>query len=71
MVSTVTVTAHCGPNRLLTAGVFTNVTDYFLDIARNVLTFKSNGQYHEFDLSAVATITDVIVSPLHTVTVSE
>ncbi len=71
MVSVATVTAHCGPNRLLTAGAFLGVTDYLYDIAREVVSFKENGKYHEFDLHAVATITDTIVSPLHTVVISE
>lgn len=71
MVSIATVTAHTGPDKLVTAGVFYPVTEYDLDVHREVLTFKANGQWKEFDLHAVATITDVIANGVHTVTVSE
>jgi len=71
MTSIVAVTAHCGPNRLLTAGTFLNVTEYHVDIPRELVTFKSDGMYHEFDLHAVATFTDTIANGLHTVVISE
>lgn len=67
----VTVTAHCGPDRLLTAGLFTGCTELNVDLPREILSFKSNGKHHEFDLHAVATITDGIVGGVHTVIVSE
>lgn len=71
MISVATVTAHCGPDKLLTAGVFTNVTEYNVDLPREIVTFKSNGRLHEFDLHAVATFTDTILAGLHTVVISE
>jgi hypothetical protein len=71
LTSVATVTAHCGPHRQLTAGVFLNVTEYNVDLPRAMVTFKSNGLYKEFDLYDIATFTNTIANGLHTVVISQ
>jgi hypothetical protein len=70
MTSHITITAVSGPAKTVTAGVFSNVTDYFLDLYRELITFKTNGQYKEFELHGVTVITDTITGADHAIVVS-
>lgn len=69
-----TVTAKTGPAQQVTAGVFTNVKAFTVDLNENVLTlFYSNPASYpsrDFDLTGVTTFTVSISSGNYTVTVS-
>jgi competence protein ComGC len=71
MPSQVTVTGKTGPAQTVTAQVLTNVTQFNLDLERDVAQVVSNGLIKEFDISATATITDSISGGNHTIVINQ
>jgi hypothetical protein len=71
MTAHLTLTAKVGPARQLTATVFTNVTKVEVDMKREVVTFVSEGQIHEFDLHSIATFTSTITTGDNAIVISE
>lgn len=61
-VATFTVTSKAGPNETVTAQVFSGVTAFTVDVARQVLqlwigTAPTSGPQKEFDINANTTFT--------------
>lgn len=71
MPSQVTVTAPTGPAQTVTAAVLTNVTRVVFDIARQVAEITTNGVVKQFDINATDTITDSVVSGVHTIVINQ
>lgn len=70
-----TVTAKTGPDRQVTAAVFTGITGMLVLPDRKVLQLFTGGDTNsppakEFDLTGVTTFTVVIAGSTYTVTVS-
>ena len=70
-----TVTAKTGPDRQITAGVFTGCTGMLVLPDRKILQLFIGGDTNsppakEFDLQAATTMTVTISGPTYTVTVS-
>jgi len=59
----VTVTARSGPAVQSTAAVFTNVTAFDVDIARQVIFIRrtNDAGFKQYDLSTVTTVTATLV----------
>lgn len=69
-MSQATVTAKTGPASTVTAQVIQNITSVVIDFPKKTIQIKGDGGLKEFDLSDVATLTDVITSGDHVITMS-
>lgn len=71
MPSQATITLKTGPDKSVTAGIFTNVVLVIMDLKNKVLQITCDQGIKEFDMSNIATFTDVISgSTNHTIVVS-